>query len=293
MSQLQVLLLGRLRPELGTSGLHDDVPVADIRYPDAVQDAVTRLSDRSEPVLVVCSDSDAAEARYQLAYIDVALPRATTILETVSGPPLAVGVTAALLTDPSATPDAHAQFALLDHLRSRLWSAVWLPSVTRLTSPPPTVLQHLRSWLPGGGFLAVSGRPGAVLKAGSAPVRGLPDGPRGGALMVADNGAPAWVREFLVSVLQPASELDCTTWRDPRDVYGVGESAEFVAVPADLHDPSVVADARRTECAGCGRAHPRAVCPFCQMAADTPEVRENDRPDLSGESPAVPLGAPQ
>jgi hypothetical protein len=91
-------------------------------------------------------------------------------------------------------------------------------------------------------------------------------------------------------VLQPASELDCTTWRDPRDVYGVGASAEFVAVPADLHDPSVVADARRTECAGCGRTHPRAVCPFCQMAADTPDVPAND---LSEDSPAVPLGANQ
>ena len=36
---LQVLLVGRLRPELGVSGTHEGVPVADIRRPEAVQDA--------------------------------------------------------------------------------------------------------------------------------------------------------------------------------------------------------------------------------------------------------------
>ena len=194
---LQVLLVGRLRPELGVSGTHEGVPVADIRHQDAVQDAVTRLAGDAGAVMVVCSTGDTAEVRGQLNLLDVALPRVTTLLEPVPGSPLAVAVVAALVGDAHGTRDPAVQLAMLDQLRERAWSATWLPRVHKLDDPQPSLLQHARGWLGGGGFLAVHsatahGRPRVLTCAGTT-VPALGDTPAGGVLMVADSGAPDWV----------------------------------------------------------------------------------------------------
>lgn len=264
---LQVALVGRLRPELGLTGYHEGVPVVDLRHPDAVQDTVARLGAERGAVIVVCAAADAAEVRHQLALLAVALPHVTTVLEVVPGTPLAVSAAASFASDRSGVSDTAQQLAILDLLRDRLWSAVWLPKVARLSVPQPSVLQHARSWLPGAGFLAVAAPVPAVLAAPKPEALGQAQLPRGGTLLVADQGAPEWVVPAMVEALAPAARVDVQSWRDARDAYGVGGCTEFVVVPADLgqldnHHPTHV-----TECDGCGRRHPRQACPFCRMAA--------------------------
>lgn len=271
---LQVLVVGRLRPELGVSGLHEGVPVVDVRHPDAVQDSLAEAAGRERAVLVLCALDEAPEVRRQLALVDVALPDVRTLLEPVDGTPLAVGAVATLVHDAADRGAAH-QLAVLDALRARSWSAVWLPSVAGLHRPRPALAQHVRSWLGGPGFLAVHGPEPRVL---ACPGTALPsvEGPApGGVLMAADAGAPDWVVASAAAALGSASTVDCTSWRDPRDAYGVARCAELLVVPADLDDPATVPDTA-AECAGCGRRQPRRVCPFCRMLAPTDELQGAD-----------------
>ncbi len=286
---LQVLLVGRLRPELGVSGSHEGVAVADIRHPDAVQDAVHRLAGRAgsgrAAVLVVCSVADTTEVRRQLDLLHVALPGVTTLLEPVPGPPLAVAVVAALVGDADGTRDPAGQLAMLDTVRDRAWSATWLPRVHRLDHPQPSLGQHVRSWLGGSGFLAVHSTPGEagprVMTCTGAVVPAPSDTPAGGVLMVADSGAPDWVVPAFTDAVGIESRTDYATWRDPRDAFGVPACVELLIVPADLDDPGVV-EVSTAECPGCGNRHHRTTCPYCRMtrAAD-PDATGSDN-DLQG-----------
>lgn len=275
---VRLLVVGRLRPELGVSGFHEGLPVADLRQPEAVQDAVARLGDVDGAVLVLCTTADAPETRRQLALLDVALPGVTTVLEVVRGGALAVSVIAGLVDDTTGTRDCAEQLGSLDELRAELWSAVWLPSVARLDTPHPSLVQHVRGWLPHAGFLAVHSPRPAVLNA-PGPDR-LPDldAPTPGVLFVADAGSDAWVVPALVEAIGPSTRLDTRTWRDPRDAYGVSRSAELVVVPDHLERPHRRVVAGAVECVACGRRHPRRACPFCRMAVSAAA----DHDELSG-----------
>lgn len=261
---LQVLLVGRLRPELGVSGTHEGVPVADLRHPEAVQDAVARLSGPEGSVLVLCGRADAAEVRDQLNLVSVALPRTAVLLEPLPGSPLAVAALAALVHDGDGTQDPAAQLGLLDRLAERVWSAAWLPSVARLDRPRPSLSQHVRSWLGGSGFVAVHSPQARVL---TCPGQSMPalDAPAGGSLMVADSGAPDWVVPALREALGADAHEEFASWRDPRDAFGTPTCAEVLVVPGDLDDAHAV-PAGTQECPGCGNRHARSVCPWCRMA---------------------------
>ncbi|MGN6574298.1 MAG: hypothetical protein ACTHKG_01290 [Nocardioides sp.] len=286
---LQVLLVGQLRPELGVSGSHEGVAVADIRHPDAVQDAVQRLAGRleagsaPEAVMVVCSVVDTAEVRHQLDLLDVALPGVTTLLEPVPGSPLAVAVVAALVGDADGTRDPAGQLAMLDTLRARTWSATWLPRVHKLDDPQPSLGQHARGWLGGSGFLVVHSTPGEdgprVTTCTGAAVPTPTDTPTEGVLMVADSGAPDWVVPAFTDAVGIGSRTDYATWRDPRDAFGVPACAEFLIVPADLDDPEALAVAT-AECPGCGNRHHRTTCPYCRMTR--PPEPDADGADVAG-----------
>jgi hypothetical protein len=262
---LQVLLVGRLRPELGTSGHHEGVPVVDVRHPAAVQEAVARLGDSQGALIVVCSEDDAHEVRRHLAMLAVAVPQVTTVLEPVPGTPLAVSATATAAHDLLVSGDPAQQLATIDVLRAQLWSAVWLPKVAKLSVPAPSLLQHARGWFPGAGFLAVAAPEPRVLSASSASALADLEAPTGGSVLVADDGAPEWVANAVTEHLAPADLTETTTWRDVRDAYGVDRGVEIVALPGDLSQAEHRA-AQSTECPACGRRHPRRVCPFCRMA---------------------------
>lgn len=273
---LQVLLVGRLRPELGVAGAHEGVPVADVRSPEAVQDSVARLTGPDGSLVVLCSPEDEAEVRRQLNLLSVALPRVGLLLETFPGTPHALAVVAALVGDPDGSRDPAAQLALLDRLRAEVWSAVWLPSVARLDEPRPSLGQHVRGWLGGPGFLAVRTPRPSVKPCTGTTVPPADDAPASGVLLVADSGAPDWVVPSAARAWNVEPRTDFTTWRDPRDAYGVTACVEFLVVPGDL-DAARDSAAGACECPACGNRHARRVCPWCRMATtETPDPQGAD-----------------
>jgi hypothetical protein len=222
--------------------------------------------------IVTCSIGDLEEVRKLLTYTSIRTPGFRAALEPLPGSPLAVGVVSSLaddLNDPGGDTLAW-QISALDYLRARIWSAVWLPSVSGLTTPSPSVLQHLRSWLPGSGFLAVHGdgskRSGKVLTAQHAPVSGLESRPDV-ALLHSTLQHPTWIVTAVATALSAQSVSDVSTVREQIDTYGTTQAIELVGVPASFHvdtkpDPHSIA-----ACLACGARHARAACPLCGMAA--------------------------
>lgn len=261
---LQVLIVGQLRPELGVSGTHEGVPVADVRHPDAVQEAISRLGGSEGSVLVLCSRAETFEIRRQLALVSVALPRVQLLLEPVGGPPLSVAAAARLTNDTDGTRDPAHQLATLDALRNRSWAAVWLPSVSKLSHPQPSLAQHVRSWFGGPGFLAVHGASPRVIPCRDTSLPAVEGAPAQGVLMVAETAAPRWVVPSAASNFSPVERVDHSSWRDPRDAFGVNACVEMLVMPADLSDPAQ-GSLEPPECPACGNHHSRAVCPYCRM----------------------------
>lgn len=283
---LDVLLVGRLRPELGVQGDCEGVSAVDVRHPEAVQSAVAALGAGGTPVLVVCEQREAAAVRHQLGWLHAALPHVTTVLEPVNGPPLAVNAVATLVSEAGGDRDGATQLACLDRLRERIWSAVWLPSVARLARPAPRVSQHVRSWLPGPGFLALTADDRVVAARQDEPMAELASVPPGGQLLVADSGAPGWVVAAVADAVRAERRIDMDTWRDPRDAYGVGSAAEFVLLPPGAADLADLDTSGMEACWGCGRRNPRAVCAFCGMSRQYSVV-------LGESSASIPLRVPR
>lgn len=268
----RVVLVAPLRSSLGLSGSHDGLPVADIRHPDAVETMLAGFAQGGDTTVVTCSIGDVEQVRTLLTYTSIRNPGFRAALEPLPGSPLAVGVVSSLaddLNDPDGDTLAW-QISALDYLRARIWSAVWLPSVSGLTTPSPSLLQHLRSWLPGSGFLAVHGNDaeqgGRVLTARHAPITGLEPRPDV-ALLHSTLQHPTWIVTAVATALSAQSVSDVSTVREQIDTYGTTQAIELLGVPASFHSDTKPDPASINVCAACGARHARAACPLCGMTA--------------------------
>jgi hypothetical protein len=266
------VLVAPLRSSLGLSGSHDGLAVADIRHPDAVETMLAGFMHGGDSLIVTCSIGHAEEVRTLLTYASVRTPGFRAALEPLPGSPLAVGVVSSLaddLDDPAGDTLAW-QISALDYLRARIWSAVWLPSVSGLTTPPPSILQHLRSWVPGSGFLAVHGngapKSGKVLTARHAPITGLEPRPDV-ALLHSTLQHPSWIVPAVATALESLSVSDVSTVREQVDTYGTAHAVELLGVPASFHVDTKPDPRSITTCTACGTRHARRACPLCGMAA--------------------------
>ncbi len=104
--------------------------------------------------------------------------------------PLAVRLLAEYVADEDVSPAL--AVALLDEVAADTFSAAWVPSVARLSSPSPSLGQHLRSWLPVGAGFLIEHAPLTRVSAVSGRAAGEPrDRPAGRAvLFVAGDDAP-------------------------------------------------------------------------------------------------------
>jgi hypothetical protein len=182
--------------------------------------------------------------------------------------PLAVRYLAEVAAGSWAIGPARAVEAL-DRVGAGTFSAAWVPRVGRLSSPAPTVGQHLRSWFPGGrGFLAEH-VPGDRVTPALQPSKAA--GPARGPLLVAGE-LPETVREAVVAAAgtQEAHQVEAVV--APRARYGSDRAVEMVALPADV--PALAATEQAgLQCPVCGLSHTGATCPFCHAGAVPLDVR--------------------
>jgi hypothetical protein len=141
----------------------------------------------------------------------------------------------------------------------------WLPSVTKLSVPAPSMRQHVSSWFGGSGFLAVRGEPGWVAKL---PVQRWEPGQRltrpsgAGDLECRTDGElpePAIAALFQMGLAsRPQRVLPAG---DAEVVWGTSRAVEFVigpATPVELGQPSGTCQVCREPVWG-------MTCPFCRI----------------------------
>lgn len=276
--QSRAVLVTALRPELGVSGEHDGLLVADLRHPDAVETLLGSIHRDGELPLVTCQESDLEAVRRLVTFASVRYPGLRSALEPLPGSPLCVGVISSLVDDIAAdasTPAADVlawRLAAIDLLREQVWSAVWLPSVAGLTQPSPRLRQHLRSWLPGSGFLAVHAPERQIVSAPKGPFADL-DERTDSALIHSHPSTATWVVEAARDALRPVSVSELATVRESIDAFGTAEAVELLSVPLAFHTQSRPDPHSVITCPACWVRHARPACPVCHMVAEPEPTR--------------------
>jgi hypothetical protein len=159
------------------------------------------------------------------------------------------------------TVQAPAQTAdLVNRLLDHSWSGAWMTSLSHLTSPAPTLMQHVRSIVPGSGFLVRQSPDPAVLS-----------GPRD------DDVAPAGFERVLLTQHDAVPSQISRRFADrpgisavrqvsvPGDwnaVYGTGRVGQLAVMPAEPRELVRTVDRR---CPVCGLDLPSELCPFCRV----------------------------
>lgn len=167
----------------------------------------------------------------------------------------------------------------------RSWSGAWLSSLAKLVEPAPTMGQHVRSLLPGAGFLVRQAPRPAVLDRIRAD--DFPTADIGRVLLVQDTGIPAVVRRRLVELPQTLAVRELVVPGDWTCVYGT-DAGQLALVPAE---PVQLLPAVTPTCDTCGLRQMETVCPFCRTVVRTPAGPAPDVPAPDVRSSAA-AGAP-
>jgi hypothetical protein len=165
-------------------------------------------------------------------------------------------------------PSAGLLASLLGELEVELHVITWLNSVTRLTSPSPTMAQHVASLAPGAAFGVSSWPEPSVhrITAGEPSVP-LPTLARPSRMVVAPTpgGDVGWVTETVNRALGslPVRRVDPTP-HGPK-WWGTGKLVEAVVYPADAGAlaADLLAGLEPWACRWCSELIARSPCPMC------------------------------
>jgi hypothetical protein len=272
-------------------------------YPGDRDDELAHLTALIAPVLrsgdtiiAIVPDRDGSELEDRLLAVRSALDSERLVVHRTSLPPLAAVALVRALDGIAATGGLPAGIvaSAVTLVESSIVPVAWLRSVTHLQRPNPAMGQHLRSFLPGAGFLAQFTPEERVLTApGSSAELPLPDLP---------------VREGVVGLVASGSEELPTpetsaAWRTPGlEVarvplpaesprwWGTTRLVEAALAPTTVRLVLRIRSQPVVECGWCGERIVGPVCPLCRAA-----VAASDDPaqHLDGPlrvAPAAPPG---
>jgi hypothetical protein len=173
-----------------------------------------------------------------------------------------LAILSALALARAATGEPGIGVELTRRLLAAAWSGAWTESVARLNQPNPRLSQHLRSLLPGSGFLlrqspapAVLGRPGPD----DVPPVGLDR-----VLLVQDVRVPTPVTHRLSQSDGVAAVRQVALPGSWTSVYGTDRTGQLALVPAD---PQPLIGPVTHQCPACFLDLISPVCPFCRIVA--------------------------
>ena len=171
-----------------------------------------------------------------------------------------LAVLAAMSQARQVTDDPMLGVALVRRLLESAWSGAWTESVAALARPVPSFSQHLRSLLPGSGFL-LRQEPGPAVLAGprddDVPTVGL-----GRVLLVEQGRVPGPVAERLSKAVGVSAVQQVTVPGRWTSVYGTDRTGQVALLPAD---PAQLLGLVTHRCPACGSGLADPVCPFCRV----------------------------
>ena len=259
----------------GAWGVHSSSDAAALASDPAV------LAREVEQVLVLTDVAGRAAAQVVASAIGGTRPEVSIRVEACDA---SLGVLVRAVELVAATPGSSngTCAAILAGLGTMTYGA-WLPSVTRLSKPAPSIVQHVQSWVPGGsGWFAVKGDAGWVSRL---PVPALEPRQR---LQSARDGAPAQPADAPARRSSTATpEYECTatgelpepaiaalfamglerrpTRREPlgdaERVWGTADAVEFV-----ISRGAISPGKPSSTCPTCAQPVWGEFCPFCRVA---------------------------
>lgn len=216
----------------------------------------------SGPVLVVGTKAQEQLVRTQATFAVARWPELRVAWRAVPMTALAVANAAAVAARSALAPTLAVRS--FDLVLERMWSGAWVRSVAGLHEPAPGLGQHLRSWLPGRGYLVVHRpRPRIVAVAGAVQDQGLLPVEGGSLLLVGAAGAPR-VTATVMAMAGTSALRNVPAIVDAKRQYGTDQAIEFAGVQVVLDEPALVATG---ECPSCYSPLATRICPFCHAAA--------------------------
>ncbi len=238
----------------------DTVTVVDVSSPLALALA---FEDDDADLLVACHPDH--EHATRVACSMLAAHRPGRHIAHVNAPqaPLAALITLGTATDIAA--DAGHGAAIWRDLSTATWSAVVMSSVAGLDHPNPTVVQHVRSWLPGSRFLVRLGTDPLAVSATKphAALAGLRRGEYD--LLVSGSTADPLV-EAISQVVAPRAVLPVALPTSWTAGFARAELYQIALVP---DEPTAVLRDRGPTCEGCGWSAVEDVCECCRTRMPT------------------------
>jgi hypothetical protein len=213
----------------------------------------------------------------RLQMVESALDDETLTIHETPLPPLAAAVLASLA---SATaphlPSMGVLVSLLGELEAELHVFTWLGSVSGLSTPAPSLSQHLASLTPGSAFGVSSYPEPTVHRLGrSLPGVPLPDIERAARFAVSDHGGDAsWIGAVNAALGQLEIRQVGPTPNGPS-WWGTGKLVESVAYPVDVETlaQELVNAADPWTCRWCRELIARSPCPMCGHRGRPPRRR--------------------
>lgn len=192
-------------------------------------------------------------------------------------PPLAATVLASLASGVGPhLPSPGVLASVLPELEAKLQVVTWLGSVGGLTTPAPSVAQHLASMSPGSSF-AVSSYPELAvhrLSGGGTGGAPLPPVERQSRLAVSDHGGDMKFMGAVAGALGVEVRQVEPTPAGPK-WWGTGKLVEAVLYPSDVRRLAVELLAGRDvwPCRWCSQQVSRSPCPMCGHRGGPPRRR--------------------
>jgi hypothetical protein len=231
------------------------VPVGD---PIILLDAVSRTGARN--FLIVAAPASAEFLHGAVTIVAGRRPDLSLSSLITEHSPLAV--LSALTLARAATDEPAIGVELTRRILDHSWSGAWVGSVAKLNRPNPRLGQHLRSLLPGGGFLVRQSPDPAVLSA--ARPDDVPSAGCERVLLVQDDGVPAPVTQRLSEVGGVTAVRQVAVPGEWLSIYGTDRTGQLALVPAE---PRSLIGPVTHRCPACLLALISTVCPFCRVVA--------------------------
>lgn len=231
-------------------------------------EAVTSGLEAGGGVVAIVPTWFAPEGLMRLQMVQALLDTDRLAVHRTALPPLAGAALASLCSAVGRhVPGPGVLASLLPELEAELHVFTWLGSVSGLSSPSPSLGQHMASLTPGTSFGVSSWPQPSVHKLkGNAATVPLPQIQRPSRLAIAPrSGDPTWIRGPVNAALGHLSIREVEPTPHGPTWWGTGKLVESVAYPIDVEDLAAELGAALAPwvCRWCRELVARTPCPLC------------------------------